>query len=124
MVYLLRRACLGQAIDADHARALTGERLLRPDGTVEPVLREIVLSSVRGQGRLLHLDSPFTETLDRVMAEYIQSREYVRCSLPLREAEAFLASDPVERSVRRVLKATAPESNWTDRRDDNDGPTR
>ncbi|MGL6075466.1 MAG: hypothetical protein ACRC8S_15025 [Fimbriiglobus sp.] len=115
LVPLLRQVCLGHKIDPDQTRALIRQELLLPNGTVEPVLKSVVLSAVRGEGQLLHLESPFTNPLDKAMAEYINSREFIRNSLSETEAKEFFAYDPVQEAYEKLKKATDPTQSWADR---------
>jgi hypothetical protein len=113
MVHLLRQVCLGNTIDPEQTRALVREKLLQPDGTVEPILEAIVLSAVRGEGRLLRLESPFTDPLDRATAEFFLAREYVRNHMEAPDATAFLTHDPLQKSFEEYRKGTDPGSKWT-----------
>lgn len=122
MLHLLRAACLGRRLEPEQLRALVSERLLESGGAVDPTLNAVVLSAVRGEGRVLHLESPFTEPLDRAMADYIRSREYVRAHLDPAAAEAFLAQDPVQDSFERYRDATHPGTNWRAREADRRAP--
>jgi hypothetical protein len=111
VVYHLRQVCLGHPIEPEQTRALIREKVLMPDGSLDPVLEAVVLSSVRGEGRNLHLDSPFTDSLDRAMAEFINAREYIRSRMEVPEAEGFIADDPTKQ-IRDSLRS----KKWTDDR--------
>lgn len=115
LIPLLRRLCLREEIDPVQLRALVRERLLRADGSVEPVLKDVVLSSVRGEDNLLRMESPFVNALDRVMGEYLLARGYLRCHLERDDAAAFLALDPVQNSLDRLRRArNSPPGDDTD----------
>jgi len=96
MVYFLRQVCMGREIEPEPKRALIRERLLQSDGTPAPDMKAVVLSSVRGEDRAIHISSPFTDPVDRAMADFIISREYIRANLPKAVAESFLADDKVK----------------------------
>jgi hypothetical protein len=81
VVYHLREVCLGRQIDPEPERFLVREGWLRKDRTVDPMLKSVVLSSVRGEGRLLHLDSPYTDSLDRALAQFFMAREQLLAQL-------------------------------------------
>lgn len=112
---LLRRVCLGETLDPEQTRALGHEQLLQPDGSVEPVLKAVVLAAVRGEGQLLHIDSPFTDPLDRAMADYFCAREYVRTRMEPAAAAAFFARDPLQQSFEKYRNATDTGTKWTNR---------
>jgi len=103
VVYHLREVCLGRTIDAETARTLIHEGLLQPDGNVETDLRAVVLSAVRGEGRLLHVTSPFTDPLDRAMVEYLNADDYLESHLERSAKEAFLADNPLK-NLRAAIK--------------------
>lgn len=115
MVFYLREVCLGRPIDPEQTRALVHERLLAPDGTVEPAMRAVVLSAVRGEGRVLHLASPFTDATDRALAEFLTARNYVHSYLSDAEAQAVF-DDPVFRALQN------PPKRWTERQDERTDP--
>ena len=81
VLHLLRQACLGQPLDPGQRLALAREGLLDGAGKIEPVLREVVLASVRGQGRVLYIDCPFVTHLDRAVAEFEGARDVIRTHL-------------------------------------------
>jgi hypothetical protein len=68
VVYYLRQACLGEDLEEEHLRVLRSHQMLTSLDDVEPVLRAVVLASVRGEGRTLYLDSPFVTPHDRLVA--------------------------------------------------------
>ncbi len=53
-------------------------------------MRAVILSGLRGEGRLLHLDSPFVDAEDRPIAEYLIAED----ELPSRVLDAIEAVDP------------------------------
>lgn len=95
-VYYLREVCLGRSIEPEQAQTLARARLLHPDGTVDPVLRAVVLSAVRGQGRVLHLDSPFTDPLDQALANYAHACNTIESYLDPEQARSFFANSPLQ----------------------------
>jgi hypothetical protein len=114
VVFYLREVCLGREIEPEQERALVRERLLEPDGRLDPVMRAVVLSAVRGVGRTLHIDSPFTDQVDRDIAEYLLARDGIRSALGTDEARAVLAYDPVQ----RLFDDHQQFKKWTEREDD------
>ena len=111
-VVLLRELSLGRDILPEQARSLEGEGLLEPDGTLDPVLRSVVLSAVRGEGVALRLDPPFTDPLDRTLAELLAAQEYIRSHLPPAEADVVLQGpDP----LIQILRSLPTPPSWTAR---------
>jgi len=109
-LHLLRRVCLGEDLDREQRVDLVRQRLLTEDGSVDPCMKSVVLSSVRGQDHQLFLDCPFTSAFDRALSEYLNSRDYVRAHAPDKQsAEAFLAHDPLERALEAFRKPLTPE---------------
>jgi len=72
-VFYLRMLCLGDAIEREQLTILRQEGLVEADGSVGETMKSIVLSSVRGEGRLLHLDSPFVDPEDRKIAIFLDT---------------------------------------------------
>ena len=100
LAFYLREVCLGRPIDPEQTRALIAEKLLNPDGSPDPGMEAVVLSAVRGEGRALHLATPFTDPLERAMAEFIMAREYIRGHLEAASQRSRRASfSRVARSV-------------------------
>jgi hypothetical protein len=108
VVYYLREVCLGRPIDPEQTRALVHEKLLAPDGSVDPAMRAVVLSAVRGEGRVLHLASPFTDPTDRALSEFLTARDHIQSYLSDSEVKTVL-DDPVQRALK------TPPKRWTDR---------
>lgn len=119
VVYHLREVCLGRPLEPEQTRALVRERVLAPDGTVDPAMRAVVLSAVRGEGRVLHLESPFTDATDRALAEFLMSRDHILCYLDEADAKAVF-DDP----VMRALQSGPPKDpkRWTEREDNRTDP--
>lgn len=80
-VYLLREVALGRPIENGPRDALIQKKLLDSDGEIDPEFRDIILSSVQGEDRLLHLISPFTNSLDRALVESAISRQLILAAL-------------------------------------------
>lgn len=116
VVYYLREMCLGRDIEPEQSRALIHARLVEADGVPGAAMRAVVLSAVRGEGRHLHLDSPFTDPLDRSIAEFITARHYLHSFLDGSELKEVL-DDPVRRALENP-----PPKRWTDREDDRPDP--
>lgn len=108
---LLREACLGHTLDPEQRQELVRARVLTADGSVAPAMRSVVLSAVRGDGPHLRLDSPFTDPVDRVLAEYHIAREAVRSLLDPAQATAFLRYDPAERALEEFRAAAAGDES-------------
>lgn len=104
-VYHLREVCLGRPLEPEQTRTLVHEGLLTPDGRVDPVLRAVVLAGVRGEGRVLHLDSPFTNPLDRAVADFVRAHDYLAAHLPPVEAEELFRDD-LGTVVKRAVEST------------------
>ena len=117
-VYYLREVCLGRPIEPEQTRTLVREQLLRDDGSVDPAMQAVVLSAVRGEGRVLHIESPFTAPLDRSVAEYLIARDYVRSHFDDANARAIFNYDP----VGRTLDLLPRPKTWTGREDDRTDP--
>ena len=86
-------------------------------GRIDPVLRSVVLAAVRGEGTVLRVDSPFTTSLERVLAELIHAKSYLRAHFP-EEAEQLLQSDP----LGRLLKHLPKPQGWREREQRTDEP--
>jgi hypothetical protein len=109
VVYHLREVCLGRSIDREPERFLIREGFLLEDGTVEPGLRSVVLSSVRGEERQLHLDSPFTDHVDRALAEFFGSREILLAHLPRGESQQLFEKPQFDRALD-LLRQPPPDN--------------
>lgn len=107
VVYYLRELCLGRSIEPEQKRCLVREGLLSATGDLDPDLRSVVLSAVRGEGRVLTVSSPFTDAADRAVAEFLNARHYITCFLDEAEAKQLLAGDPIDEIVRKVLRDEA-----------------
>lgn len=105
--YFLREVCLGRSIEPEQSRVLAREGLLAPDGRPDPDVRAVVLAAVRGEGRLLHLSSPFTDADDRAVAEFLNARDHIASLLPEAEARSLLA-DPLPDLLRQSLGDRTP----------------
>ncbi len=124
-VHLVRELCLDRPIEPEQRRALVREGLLGEDGALDPSLAAVVRAAVRGEDRLLRLDSPFTHSLDRAMADYLCARTFIRGHLEDAAAEAFLSSDPSRDAEQEFRERTTPAvppphmpPPWTDREAD------
>jgi hypothetical protein len=106
VVYHLREICLGREIDPEPERFLIREGWLCEDGTADPALRSVVLSCVRGEGRLLHLDSPYTEPLDRALAEFFISREQLLAQLDPADAQILFEKPQHEKGFDALREAS------------------
>ena len=104
VVYHLRELCLGREIAPEQARTLAQEGWLAADGLLDPDVRAVVLAAVHGEGRVLHLSSPFTDADDRAIAEFVIARDHIRCMLPEDQAGRLLAADPLPGAVRQALR--------------------
>jgi len=120
VAYFLRELCLGREIEPEQMRALNVEGSLLFDDTGElfPEMRAVVLSSLRGEGRQLHVASPFTDPLDRAIAQYMIARDYIRTRLDDHEAKSTLEYDPVDQELRRFRR----HRKWAEREDEREPP--
>ena len=80
-VYYLRQLCLGETIEPEQLQELIRARLVNKDGEPFESMKSVVLSAVRGTGRVLHLDSPFTDATDEAIAQFINARDHLEFSL-------------------------------------------
>lgn len=103
LAYHLRELCLGRPVDPQPLRTLTQERLVGPDGEVDPTLRAVVLAAVRGCGRVLHLEPPFVDRVDQRIAEFVAAREYLEVELASDEFANLLAGDDALGRAGRAL---------------------
>lgn len=71
LVFYLREACLGREVRPDRRAELCRECLIEPDGSIDGVMRAVVLSAIRGEGRAIRFDSPYTDREDRLIADYL-----------------------------------------------------
>jgi hypothetical protein len=105
VVFYLRELCFGREVEPEHVRALIAEGLLDEDGRLESGVRDVVLSAVRGEGRSLHLDSPFTDPDARSVANFLNGRDYISSFLPEDEAKVYLDAANLEDQIRQVLRS-------------------
>jgi hypothetical protein len=108
-LYHLRAAAIGQPLDPAATRTFAQARLLNPDGTLDPGFRDVILSAVRGQDRALHLESPFTDQLDRALAEFARAREVITAAADLGQLDpdlvkAFLAPSRFDRALEGLTR--------------------
>lgn len=99
IVYHLREVCLGQVIEPEAERFLIHEGYLGRDGAVDPALRSVVLAAVRGEGRVLRVESPYVDPLDRARAEFLGAREQLLAQLDPAERAAVFDKPPLERHL-------------------------
>lgn len=102
VLYYLRELCLGRPIDNHQRFTLLKSGLLESDGELHPAVRDVVLSAVRGEDQMLHLESPFTSADDRAIAELINATTYVKIHVPPNEAEKWL-KDHLGQRIDKVL---------------------
>lgn len=71
-VFHLRETCLGRGdVSAGLKELLVGARLMNDKGKIDPQVRAVVLSAVRGDGHALTLVSPYTTHWDRTISDLI-----------------------------------------------------
>lgn len=99
VVYHLREVCLDRGIEPEVKQFLINEGYLGPDGSVDPALRSIVLAAVRGEGRVLRVESPYVDPLDRARAEFLGAREQLLAQLDPDERAAVFDKPPLERHL-------------------------
>ena len=90
LLFPLRQLCLGRPVEDGPAEGLARIGVLNADGSVPPTTAAVVLSAVRGDGRALHVSSPFVDTEDRLLAEYLIARD----ELPQPLLDRVAATDP------------------------------
>jgi hypothetical protein len=110
---LLREVCLGKDIDPEQRREMAANGILPADGSVPDALRSVVLSAVRGHGKYLTVDCPFTDERDRILAEYELAREAVRSHLDPPVAAAFLRYDPTQTATDQFVQGLQREDGGT-----------
>jgi hypothetical protein len=122
LVYFLRQVCLGQKISDEQREALRTYGLLQTsDGQLEPQMKDVVLAAVRGEGRALHVVSPFTDSWDRALSDFLNARIRIRSEIDDRgEYEAFLKDDPLQQYADKLLEkgkraAQNLDTSWLDR---------
>jgi hypothetical protein len=113
-VYYLREVCLGRPIEREQAQTLVREQLLLPNGKPDLAMQAVVLSAVRGEGRVLHLDSPFTDPTERAIADFLGARDYLRSYLSEEDIRAVSSHD----SLGRVIDLLHESKKWVDRNRD------
>ena len=98
-VYDLRQACFGLDLAPERQAALARTSAVATDGAVSAVMKDVVLSSVRGEGTGVYLASPFTDTWDRSLHELRAATDRVRGRLPADEARRLIEDDPLQRGL-------------------------
>ncbi len=111
LVTNLRQLCFGLEIAPERLSELSQAGLLRVNGTLDPLMRDVVLAAVRGTGNNLYLDPPFTEPLDRTIAELVLARDHIQASLPREMAEVVLGYDPLHEGAEQIQRS----GRWADR---------
>jgi hypothetical protein len=110
VIHYLRELCFGREIEPEQRRALKQEGFLSEADEVDEVTRSVVLSAVRGEGRQLHLVSPFTETYDRVVTEYLNTQAELEFVGATEEMNSWNeANETFKRSVKNVLTDLEPD---------------
>lgn len=112
VIYHLRELCLGKPVESDVLRHLKRIEMLGPDGDVDPTLRAVVLSAVRGQGKNIRLSSPFTDATDEALSEFFWNREYLLCSLDPPEKKLLFErplSEHLAAAIRELPAARNPD---------------
>lgn len=102
----LRAGALSQEpIPEPYRQELEQMGLLAKNGVVDLLTSQVVLASVRGADTALYIDSPFTNSWDRTVADLIISRRKVRAVLPSEQAELLIASyDEGEANTEQSLR--------------------
>jgi hypothetical protein len=126
----LRLLCLGEPLPEDRRAELVRHSLLEADLTVSPVMKDVVLSAIRGEDQGIFLVSPFTSSWDRTMHNLSEAQGRIRSELPRREAETLLGQDIIrtlfEQSVTHRSRGNGPdpEGQWQKRSKREDPPLR
>jgi hypothetical protein len=108
VIPLLRQKCLGEELDPWQVAALRNVGLVNDEGTVDATLKSVVLASVRGDGKNLHIESPFVKDEDRALSEFIVAREQIRRYFDEVQVQQFFAQDPIEDTFSQLKEATKP----------------
>ena len=90
VLYALRESCLGRPIAPSERKLLEEEKLVDAAGAVNPSLKDVVLASVRGEGKALFLASPYTDAWDRIMGNFLLGRAAIRDQFSERDADLFI----------------------------------
>ncbi len=130
LVHGLRSVCLGKEIAQETWSELSNAGLLiRSDVEARKVpdqLKDVVLASVRGEGDALFLVSPFVDSLDRQLSDFLNIRDSFDTFLSKEESAAILSSkyplteDAVEVIGEHLKKSGNP---WIEKaKKDKDNP--
>jgi hypothetical protein len=107
LVIRLREACLTENVIPEAILSkLTEEGFATSNGEINPLVKEIVRTAVRGEGSDLHLVTPFVSPWDRALSDFVISREKIRGGLPPEQAEPLIAA--------RLLPPEKPGISWLD----------
>lgn len=92
LVGQLRQACLtAQPVSPELAATFAYYGFGDADGTIDPVVQQVVLAAVRGEDIDLHIVSPYVNAWDRALSDLVISREKIRGKLPTEQAETLIA---------------------------------
>jgi hypothetical protein len=116
LVHALRELCLGRQISTDLMEGLREHGLIGVNEQFDVVMKAVVLAAVRGEGHNLYLVSPFTDSWDRQLSEFLDARDRIRVVLP-DEADRILAEkDPLARGAMHYLdRGIRSGDDWTSR---------
>lgn len=119
-LYHLRQLALGKTIAPEAVQTFIRAGLLGSDGTLDNRFREIILSSIRGEDRDLHLESPFTEKLDRSLAEFVHAREVILAATDLGQLDpdmvkSFLSPSRFDKALEEFSKLHEESSQTGER---------
>ena len=90
---MARKGIARRQIPEPLANWLIDRGLVRENRTIDPVLRQVILTAVRGEGYGLFVVTPFTDPVDRAVADLLMSRAKLEELLPREElADLFPAS--------------------------------
>jgi hypothetical protein len=129
LVYSLRSLCLGQPLSEEQKNSLREQKLLSAADDVSPVLKDVVLTSVRGEDHALYLVSPFTNHWDRGLSDYLHGRDRILAKLDPRQAAKVLKGNTLQGSFDAPSTLDQSEQKaWTKRTKpksrDRDAPSR
>lgn len=112
LIYHLRQMCLGHNVDEHVKKELQESGLLEKNGMLHPVMKAVVLASVRGEDHALYVVSPFTNRWDRTLADYLQIRDDIRANLSKQEADEILfEKDPVPDALTELIAKRGQDSS-------------
>ena len=100
----LRDGCLGKPLTAEQKDRLKRELFINEQGEIDPVVKQIVLSSVRGRDCFLYIDSPFVEGFDHEFAKLLSAQDFMRMHFDSKDAAEKFLQDAISKPNAEVEK--------------------